>query len=133
MPIPDSISKEELMELLNEYDKYIQEANDDDRYADGWMPVCINEFYDNEWNEKKKGRVENTTKDTTVGDYYYTFHSDPEHGWLEVGFSEIKRLGIEKDISQHSYRKGERVFLEEDSDAGKFLNAKKKLGEIVRF
>ena len=51
MPIPDNISKEELMDLLIAYDKYIQDANDDDSYAKGWYPVCINEFYDNEFQE----------------------------------------------------------------------------------
>ena len=54
MPIPDDISREELLDLLKAYDKYIQEANDEDRYAEGWYPVCINEFYDNEFQEIKK-------------------------------------------------------------------------------
>ena len=45
----DQLSKEELLDLLYAYDKYIQEANDDNRYAEGWYPVCIEEFYDNDY------------------------------------------------------------------------------------
>lgn len=47
-----ALDKEELLELLKEYDEYIQEANDENRYADGWFPVCISEFYDNEYEEQ---------------------------------------------------------------------------------
>ena len=49
MPIPDDISRDELFELLNEYNIYIQNANDEDKFESGWRPVCINEFYDNEF------------------------------------------------------------------------------------
>ena len=45
----ESLSKEELLDLLIAYDKYIQEANDDNKYAEGWFPVCIEEFYDNDY------------------------------------------------------------------------------------
>jgi hypothetical protein len=55
MPIPDDISKEELSDLLREYDKYIQNANDEDRFSIGWRPVCINEFYDCEFQLKDEG------------------------------------------------------------------------------
>lgn len=41
----DELSKEELLKVLKAYDIYIQEANDDNRYIEGWRPVCINEFY----------------------------------------------------------------------------------------
>lgn len=43
------ISKEELLDLIVEYDKYIQNANDEDYYFTGWRPVCISEFYINEY------------------------------------------------------------------------------------
>jgi len=43
------LEKDELLELLNAYDRYIQDANDDDRYREGWYPVCIDEFYDHEF------------------------------------------------------------------------------------
>jgi hypothetical protein len=63
----------------------------------------------------------------------YIFHEDPGHGWLEVGRDELKRLGILQKISRYSYQKGDRVFLEEDLDAGIFVKAKKKNGERVSF
>ena len=51
--IPKDIDKEELILLMVEYDRYIQDANDEDKYSTGWHPVCINEFYDNEFQEIK--------------------------------------------------------------------------------
>ena len=60
MPIPDDISRDELLELLKEYDIYIQDANDEAKFAIGWRPVCINEFYDNEFQlikEKKLAKL----------------------------------------------------------------------------
>jgi hypothetical protein len=32
--------------ILMDYDSYIQEANEEDEYAEGWRPVCIEEFID---------------------------------------------------------------------------------------
>lgn len=54
----------------------------------------------------------------------YTFYEDPGHGWLAVPVQELVALGIHKKISQYSYRKGEIAFLEEDCDAGIFIEAK---------
>jgi hypothetical protein len=54
MHFPDSfenLSRVEIMDLLIEYDCCIQAANDGDYYKDGWYPVCIAEFYDNEYQE----------------------------------------------------------------------------------
>jgi hypothetical protein len=45
----NKLSKDELLDVLREYDRYIQSANEDNRYREGWFPVCINEFYDNEY------------------------------------------------------------------------------------
>jgi len=61
----------------------------------------------------------------------YVFHTDPGHGWLEVSLAEIIELGIENKISQFSYCKADTAYLEEDCDAGVFLNAKHKRGETV--
>jgi len=63
----------------------------------------------------------------------YNFFSDPAHGWVKVKLDELKRLGIDKDISDYSYIKGEYAYLEEDSDATKFIEAKKRLGEKVEW
>lgn len=45
----EDLSREELFSLLTAYNRYIQTANEENRYADGWYPVCISEFYDNEF------------------------------------------------------------------------------------
>jgi len=55
-------------------------------------------------------------------------HSDPGHAWLAVKLSEIKMLGIETEISSYSYVKGKTAYLEEDCDAGKFINAMRAKG-----
>ena len=55
----------------------------------------------------------------------YKFHYDAGHGWLEVELNELKELGIEKEISQFSYQKDEKVYLEEDCDVAVFIKAKK--------
>lgn len=47
----EKMSKEEIEALLSEYDKYIQTANEEDKYSTGWKPVCLAEFYDNEFQE----------------------------------------------------------------------------------
>jgi hypothetical protein len=60
---------------------------------------------------------------------YYTFHTDPGHGWLEVEFAELERLGIAGEISHYSYRNGSIAYLEEDGDAARFANAKAAAGE----
>ena len=47
------ITKEELIDLIRAYDSYIQYANDRQLYLDGWRPVCIEEFYYNDFEEWK--------------------------------------------------------------------------------
>jgi hypothetical protein len=63
----------------------------------------------------------------------YTFFNDPGHGWLEVSIEELLRLNLTQHISQYSYINSKKnlVYLEEDCDAPKFLQAKKKLNEKV--
>jgi hypothetical protein len=54
----------------------------------------------------------------------FTFHSDPSHGWLEVDWTDLKRLGLNPtDFSRYSYRNGNTFYLEEDCDAPKFIAA----------
>jgi len=59
------------------------------------------------------------------------FHSDSGHGWLAVKLNELKMLGIQADISDYSFVKGKTAYLEEDSDAMKFINAAKAKGITV--
>lgn len=58
----------------------------------------------------------------------YIFHSDPGHGWLAVKEKELIELNIAYKISPYSYHKGKTVYLEEDSDAGIFIEALKAKG-----
>ena len=57
-----------------------------------------------------------------------TFLADPGHGWLSVSRKDLKTLGIQNVISNCSFQRGQRVYLEEDRDAVLFLDAAKKNG-----
>ena len=52
----------------------------------------------------------------------YSFIADPGHGWLKVSKKELKDLGIENEITGCSYMRGEFAYLEEDCDAGLFID-----------
>lgn len=56
----------------------------------------------------------------------FKFHSDSRHGWLAVKKQYLIDLNIEKGISSFSYKNGNTVYLEEDSDAIKFIIAFEK-------
>ena len=51
------------------------------------------------------------------------FHSDPGHGWVQVTRDLINKLGIQNQISECSYQKGNLVYLEEDCDATLLVKA----------
>ena len=61
------------------------------------------------------------------------WYSDPGHSWLKVKYSELEELGIQCEISSFSYRNGDDVYLEEDCDAIKYLNAVNKNGGAIYF
>tara|TARA_R100001369_G_scaffold49770_1_gene76501 strand:- start:401 stop:778 length:378 start_codon:yes stop_codon:yes gene_type:complete len=54
------------------------------------------------------------------------FYFDSAHGWLEVQYEELKDLEILDRITHWSYRDGEKVYLEEDIDAGTYIDAVKE-------
>lgn len=56
----------------------------------------------------------------------FRYIQDPGHGWLEVPRQLLAQLGIEYDISAFSYVDKGRAYLEEDADAGLFLEAFKR-------
>ena len=58
-------------------------------------------------------------------------HSDAGHGWLAVKLGELKMMGVEAEISEYSYVKGKTVYLEEDVDAMKFIEAAKEKGITI--
>lgn len=66
------------------------------------------------------------------------FIEDPGHGWLEVDKVDLVELEIANKISHFSYMdKGQggithsKVYLEEDCDAGIFIDAAKEAGWLV--
>ena len=56
----------------------------------------------------------------------YDWIADSGHAWLKVSIDEINALNIGHKISDYSYILGETVYLEEDCDAGIFLDALKE-------
>ena len=63
----------------------------------------------------------------------YDFYSDAGHGWMKVPIAQLVSLGIAGDISHFSYMKGGFAYLEEDSDAQKFIEAMEKRGDTVKW
>lgn len=53
----------------------------------------------------------------------FDFYSDPGHGWLRVKRHLVMDLGIGQRITRFSFERGQWVYLEEDCDAGVFLEA----------
>lgn len=53
----------------------------------------------------------------------HVFYHDPGHGWLEVQYNDLIVLDIEGLISGFSYKNGNNVYLEEDMDAGTYIDA----------
>lgn len=63
---------------------------------------------------------------------YYTYHTDPGHGWLEVGIDELLVLGIADKISSYSYMNGGKAYLEEDCDMALFMDTMEAKGVNVK-
>lgn len=67
---------------------------------------------------------------TNMKSMAFTFHTDPGHGWLEVSVSDITNIGLRvTDFSECSFRDGNTLYLEEDSDAELFINTWKRMGK----
>lgn len=49
--------------------------------------------------------------------------SDPSHGWLAVPISLVREVGVYASVSSYSFKSSEIAYLEEDCDAGLFLDA----------
>jgi hypothetical protein len=54
----------------------------------------------------------------------YRLYSDAGHAWLRVAREELHELDIAEEVSGYSYEYGDWVYLEEDCDMRKFLQAK---------
>jgi hypothetical protein len=48
----NELAKDELLELLWNYDNYLQEANDLDLFATGWRPISIIDYYHGNFGEE---------------------------------------------------------------------------------
>lgn len=59
------------------------------------------------------------------------YYSDSGHGWLAVKVERLEQLGLLDRITHYSYLRGKTAYLEEDCDAGSFLNAAKAAGYTV--
>ena len=70
-----------------------------------------------------------TTEATSI---YYTYHTDPGHGWLEVGVDELILLGIGDKISSYSYMNKGIAYLEEDCDMALFIDTMASKGVEVK-
>ena len=64
--------------------------------------------------------------------HHFTWVSDPGHAWLQVEADLINDLQW-TNISKYSYHDDEYVYLEEDSDAPKFLESLYAKGIAVAF
>lgn len=58
----------------------------------------------------------------------FQLYEDPGHAWLAAPLKLIVALGIEKQISNYSYVDGPTVYLEEDCDAPRLLDALSSVG-----
>lgn len=41
----DELDHDELVSLIDAYDRYLENARQEDMFHDGWVPVCLHEFY----------------------------------------------------------------------------------------
>ena len=54
----------------------------------------------------------------------FSFYVDPGHGWLAVRHDQLADLDLTPaDFTQYSHIDGVHIYLEEDCDAGKFIDA----------
>ena len=61
----------------------------------------------------------------------FDFYSDPGHGWLKVPAAKLEAVGLTaRDFTSYSYASDTALYLEEDADASKFIDAwRAKFGE----
>lgn len=60
------------------------------------------------------------------------FYTDPGHGWIAVKRKLVDQYMADDAVTCYSYMKGQTVYLEEDYDAPRFLEAVKKAGFVVQ-
>ena len=100
----NELTRGELLSLLQQYDQYIQQANDEDKYRDGWFPVCIEEFLGSEAQD----RVDNS-----VGPCKVVVALEPFGKWRLLLASEDTRV-IVVDRRRGVERSSDRVLDHQD-------------------
>lgn len=63
----------------------------------------------------------------------YPYIQDPGHGWIKVPMMDLMASGVIGKITEYSYHNSTHAFLEEDHDAGIFVEALKAQGKTVKF
>lgn len=56
--VVNELPKEELIDILAEYDDYLEQAREQDWFHQGWRPVSVAEFYHNEYQMVLEHRAE---------------------------------------------------------------------------
>lgn len=56
------------------------------------------------------------------------YYQDAAHGWLAVKRDLVEHLGISHAITAYSYQRGSQVYLEEDVDMLRFMQAAREQG-----
>jgi hypothetical protein len=116
------------------------------RNSNKYQVILLNEGdisirgYGPHWGEEREDRYEVLTKQEKLNENKekashndipvqnsYTFYEDSGHGWLEVPVQELQDLGIQERITAFSYLYKGKVYLEEDRDAGTFLDIRNNL------
>jgi hypothetical protein len=77
--------------------------------------------------------MQKITKTRTIKKITLNSYSDPGHGWLKCKRDILVALGIDRDISAFSYERKNDVFLEEDCDAPRLIQALQAKGVEVKF
>ena len=72
--------------------------------------------------KEKRALTDKIERENKMDKIKLKWHSDSGHAWLEVPLSAIPPKVL-KNISQFSYMNGNKAYLEEDCDAGLFLEA----------
>ncbi|MDD3039083.1 pentapeptide repeat-containing protein [Bacteroides sp.] len=80
LPTYKDLSRIQFLDLIEAYDSYIQDANENDRYDSGWRPVCISEFYDNEYLGEQKMKTLTQNELDKILKNHEIWLNDPNNG-----------------------------------------------------
>jgi hypothetical protein len=47
--ILNDLPREDLVDLLDAYDRYLEDARQNETFHDGWVPVCVQEFFQSDF------------------------------------------------------------------------------------